>query len=444
MSRSINRHLLLLAFLLAAANFAAAQAPFLRVSVAPAKAIVGQPVRVTVDVLVPNFFTGAPDFPQFELENAIVVLSEETPQHINLTSNGVFFAGIRRSYTLYPEQAGTFSLPPASIRVPYAAHPPETAEATLTLPPRQFEAAIPPQAQGLDYFLPTTALHLTQKWNTSFNGLKAGDTLERTITITTARMQAMFIPPLPLDAPDGIRIYPQNPSVEDQKTDRGEFLQGRRVQRATYLIEKQGEYKLPAIEIRWWDLSANKLRTSALPPITITAAANPGYEVEIPPEAAPVAPVPKKPGFWHRYRNWFYALLPVALLLSIIAWLCVRYAGQLTRYWRARNAARENSERAIFRRLREACQENRAHDAYQYFLQWLTRARPEQTVQQFLDQSDDPNLTIEFQNLTASLYSDPALSWSGERLLKTLKRHRYSAAALRSYKRLPALNPTGR
>jgi hypothetical protein len=68
-------------------------------------------------------------------------------------------------------------------------------------------------------------------------------------------MQAMLIPPLPFEAPDGIRIYPEEPAVQDQKTDRGDFVFGRRIQSAKYLIQKEGDYALPAIELKWWNLT---------------------------------------------------------------------------------------------------------------------------------------------------------------------------------------------
>jgi len=433
----------LIVFVLAGAEFALGQAPFLRVNIAPANSIVGQPVRVTVDVLVPNFFTGAPEFPQFELNNAIVVLSEGDAEHINATEHGVSYAGIRRKYTIYPEQSGDFTLPPAEIRVRYAVHPPQSAEATLRLPPRSFKATIPVQAQGLDYFLPTTALRLTQKWNTTFKDLKAGDSFERTITVTTVRMQAMFIPPISLDAPDGIRVYTQNPSVEDMKTDRGEFLQGRRVQRATYLIEKQGQYSLPAIELRWWDLAAGKIRSATLAPVNITAAPNPDYVAEIPPEATAAAVSTKKTKPWNLYKRWIYGLLAVSAVFSVGLWVVRRYAKPFLARWHSYRKASLDSEAACFRRLSHACRESRGADAYRYLLSWLAKSGHTTSLDDFLKNSRDPDLNAQISNLTELLFSDSQERvWSGHRLLAALKRHRKMVLPHpSSLSELPALNP---
>jgi hypothetical protein len=51
-------------------------------------------------------------------------------------------------------------------------------------------------------------------------------------------MQGMLIPHLPLDAPSGIRVYPGEPAVQDEKTERGDFVYGRRTQSAKYFLSQ--------------------------------------------------------------------------------------------------------------------------------------------------------------------------------------------------------------
>jgi|SRR5271156_5094197 len=105
---------------------AAAQTPVVRALLDPANGIlVGQPVRLTVSVFVPNYFTGSPEFPEFEIDNAIVVLPQDRPQNSNEQIGGVTYAGITETYTLYPQQPRDFRLPPAAITISYASAPPE-------------------------------------------------------------------------------------------------------------------------------------------------------------------------------------------------------------------------------------------------------------------------------------------------------------------------------
>ncbi len=170
---------------------AAAQSPIIRARLEPASGvIVGQPVRLVVEVLVPNYFTGSPDFPNFELENAVVVLPEETPENTNSQIDGVSYAGIRRTYILYPQQPGEFQLPPAQFVVPYASAPPKSTESASESAVSQVPCGDPRTARGLNYFLPTTSLTMQQKWESPLKNLRVGDTIERTVTVTTAKMQA--------------------------------------------------------------------------------------------------------------------------------------------------------------------------------------------------------------------------------------------------------------
>lgn len=108
---------------------------------------------------------------------------------------------------------------------------------------------------------------MQQSWSPPLKNLHAGDSIERRITVTATKMQAMLIPPLPLEAPAGLRIYPEEPVVQDQKTDRGDFVYGRRTESAKYFIQKEGDYTLPAIQLKWWNLSTNRLVTTVLPEI---------------------------------------------------------------------------------------------------------------------------------------------------------------------------------
>lgn len=395
-----------------------AQRPIVRAHLEPAKGVmVGQPVHLIITVLVPNFFTGAVDLPEFELENAIIVMPQDRTEHSSEQVGGVTYAGITQTYTIYPQQPGEFRLPPAQITVPYAENPPKTTVAHLSLPSLVFDADVPAAAKGLDYFLPTTSLTVQQRWSSPLKGLRAGDTIERTVVVTAARTQAMLIPPLPFAAPDGIRVYPEQPDVHDQKTDRGDFVYGRRTQSAKYLIEKPGDYMLPAVQLKWWNITAGRMATASLPAVHFTATANPGYVPELPPEAeATPAAAPLHVSFWSRYKIWFTLIAPVVLGLLAFAWLCWRYLPPLLRQLKRWNKRRQHSEPAYFRRLERACRDHHAMETYTALLSWLQVAHPGTSLEDFLRQAPDPRLRAEVERLGESLFgSQTAGEWRGLR-----------------------------
>lgn len=423
------------------------QTPIVRAKLEPSRSIlVGQPVRLVVSIFVPNYFAGAPDFPEFEIENAIVVLPQDRPQNSNEQIGGVTYASITETYVIYPQQPGDFKLPAAQISVPYAIAPPKTATAHVSLPALNFHADVPPAAKSLDYFLPTTSLTIQQKWSAPLKNLRAGDSVERTITVTATKMQAMLIPPLPLETPEGIRIYEEEPIVEDQKTDRGEFVYGRRTQSAKYFIRKEGDYTLPAVELKWWNLSTNRLVTATLPAIRFTAAANPDYVAELPPEQEPV-PVKqlKHVSLWSKYKFLIRVAAPCFVAFIFLLWMAWHYLPRIYRRLQAWHCKREHSEPAYFRDLQFSCRRSHAMQAYDRFLKWLTLAHPGMPVHEFLRQADDPVLSSEISDLSASLYAKNNQSshqWNGERMAHHLRQHR-KVQNIRRMKRqfLPKLNP---
>ena len=90
--------------------------PIIRAQVVTQQPIVaGQQIQIQVDVLAPNFFLSPPQFPLFDLPNAVVTLSDARAQNMTETVDGETYAGIRRIYLVTPQLAGTFTLPPARI-----------------------------------------------------------------------------------------------------------------------------------------------------------------------------------------------------------------------------------------------------------------------------------------------------------------------------------------
>jgi hypothetical protein len=436
--------LFLFLFLAGSIIVSPSQTPVIRARLIPAKGIiVGQPIHLTVEVLVPNFFTGSPSFPTFELKNAIVVLSEDTPANTNEQINGQIYAGIRQTYFIYPQQAGDFQLPPVRLTIPYARVPPKTTQALLTLPQLAFHAEIPAAAAGLSYFLPTTKLTMQQRWDSPLENLRVGDTIERTITITATRMQGMLIPPLPLEASSGIRIYPGEPKVQDQKTDRGEFISGSRTEFTKYFIQKEGDYTLPAIELKWWSLSSNKLVTTAIPAVHFTAASNPGYVEELPPEREITAKTQPKPSsLWSRYRG-ILITAPILLSAFVILWLAYRYLYRLGRFLKKRYQRHLHSESAYFNNLIRSCRRNHPQETYQWLLNWLEISGSKRTLNYFLEEIEDEQLTQQINALAETLFTKtPLKTWDGAIMASRLRKHRkLDSSQQRQRIQLPSLNP---
>ena len=425
---------------------AAAQSPVVEARLEPSHGIlVGQPVRLVVTVYVPNYFTGSPNFPEFEIENAIVVSPQDRPTNSNKQIGSVRYAGITETYVIYPQQAGDFHLPIEQLTVPYALAPPNSTVAHVPLPALAFHADIPAAARDLDYFLPTTALTMQQKWSSPIKNLRVGDTIERSVTVTATKMQSMLIPPLPLDAPSGIRVYPEEPIIHDQKTDRGDFVYGRRVQTAKYVIQKEGDYTLPPIELKWWNLSSHRLVTASLPAVHFTATANTNYVTELPPELepAPIAPTRHR-SFWKQYRSRILITSLCCIAAALLVAMIWHWLPRARRRLQARQERRRHSEATYFHNLQRACNQNDASSSYVWLLKWIAVAYPGVSLQQALQRAANPVLTSDTDVLGESLFGQRSRdsSWNGKRFAALLKeQRRHHKAHLSKHEYLGELNP---
>lgn len=436
------RRCLFLLLLLVAVRVGAQSEPVIRAKLVPASnAIVGEPIRLEVEVLVPNFFTGAPEFPPFEIDGAIVTLSDDRPEHFNEQFNRSTYAGIRRFYLIYAEQPGAFTIPSVLITVPYAANPPETTTAKLLLPQLHFSAAIPPEARDLDYFLPTSRLTMAQQWSGPLDKVRVGDSLSRTIIVTAQKTKAMLIPPLPLVAPDGVRVYARQPGVQDETSQTGAFTRGIRTERATYLFTHAGDYVLPEIEISWWNLSTQRIAKSKLPATQIHVSNDNAYVSEVPPAPEPTAPAQQIRPRWRGFLpvvGWGLAALAVFVGL---AWFLLHWWPRLRSYFQSRAVRSRESEAGHWRCLKRALARNDAPQSYALLLAWLRCTGL--SLDRFQRRAADPQLDREIKALSQTLFQQESRSnWSGQSLLKCLIRNRQSLVVSASKPhRLPALNP---
>jgi hypothetical protein len=316
--------------------------------------------------------------------------------------------------------------------------------AHLRLPALVFEAEIPQQAADLDYILPTTSLRVTQRFDKQIKGLKAGDSFTRTITIEAANIRAMLIPPTNFAAPAGLGVYAKEPVVDDVKTNRGEFVGGKRIDSATYLIRKEGQYELPAVQIEWWNLRKHSVEIAKLPEIQFSAEPNPGAAPELAPEAEPLAPNQRDKNSVHRpyLRRVEQAVIVLAMISSLL-FLWLRFGGRTLQWWKERRHQQADSEAAFFANLRRAGRKGDARKTYALLLSWLNRLRPGVSLDDFLADEKDHQLSHQAELLARELYgrAGPGV-WSGPQMTEELGRVRTRVQEQRSRKSaLPLLNP---
>jgi hypothetical protein len=328
-------------------------------------------------------------------------------------------------------------VPPIEIEVVFALPDAKPSDPVMLVGPElRFEARVPPEASGLGYFIAARDFTLEQKVEPGAEGLRVGDALTRTVTLRATDASSMMLPITPFPAVDGLAVYPDPTRARDAGGERGEARQATRVDEATYLLETEGSYTLPAIERSWWDVSAGRLVEASVPPVSFTVAPNPDLAGEIalpeePEEAAAVVSVEDEPPQW--WRRW--EVLAGLAILALLTWLAGRVGPTLRARREDAARRRRESEAAYFERLVAACRNHDAPRAMQALLAWVDRVTPEDlspTVGRLLDERGDAALIQAVRALERTLYgSDDATSWRGDALARALEGLRGTRAATR-------------
>lgn len=301
-------------------------------------ALVGGTLSLQVDLLVDTWFSDAPQLPKLNLAGAVVSEPGGEAVHLNEQIDGKPFFGLRFSYQIIPQQAGSFAIPPLDIRVtPGQGKGP----VMVRSPPQRFIARQPAGAgEGDAQRLVARQVTFTQTLKRSHEPLRVGDSIERHLHVEATGAQAMLIPPPGFVEISGLQRYVRPPSVRPLSDGRGGVSGGLRDDAVTYVVNEAGHYRLPAIELHWWDAASGEARTVSVPAVEIESAAAAGYQ-------APFSITEDLRELGRRTQvhiagHWLL-LLGALLLVGGAACLWLRWGTTLRGAWKRRQQARQRA-----------------------------------------------------------------------------------------------------
>ena len=109
--------------------------PFARARLDPGPRVtVGQPLRITVEVLVPSYFTGGPRFPALDVRDALTVFEDRGSNFTERVGRQTF-AAQRRAFVVYPQRPGSYRIETIPVTVPYFDDTEGRTTATVSPPP---------------------------------------------------------------------------------------------------------------------------------------------------------------------------------------------------------------------------------------------------------------------------------------------------------------------
>lgn len=333
---------------------------------------------------------------------------------------GVRHGVIELQYAIYPQRSGELVIPGQTFSATlvdrsrnddFLPFGPRAGKVSRVKSP---DIPLRVKAKPADYpadapWLPARALGLAETWNPQPEQSQVGDSLTRRLILKVDGLSSAQLPPLPATQVEGLRRYPDQPQLSDQKSESG--VVGTREEREALVPSRSGDIALPALEVVWWNTQSDSLERTTLAARTLQVAENPQLQGEDSPTAnLPVAQPQEMPELW----PWQLAcaLLGLSTLLGFALW------------WRARSqpaiqraAQAGPSPRTLLDDLKRACQAGDAQ-ATRYALDAWARQQPETLADmaaRYVPLSDA------LDGLNGALYSEIGQQWQGDELWKAIR-----------------------
>lgn len=381
-----------------------------------------------------------------------VVESLGKQQEYNRFRDGQRYRVVERRYAIYPQNPGELVLDPIHFdgqsrnsngQLIFLRDSAQLFEVPVKAQPDQFSGAV---------WLPASELTLTENGLSGLSEVTVGQSMTQTVEVTAEGLPAAALPPLELDASNGLRSYPEQPVTSTDIRD--DTLIGRLTQTTALVGVSPGQITLPEIRIPWWDTREDRERVAVIPQrtLTITPAAGaqaPPVPIEPPEQPAqdvdvtPVVQNPEvqTPGLW----PWATGFLALGWVITLLLW----QRQQRRRRPPTARANRNEEEKDLFDALSVAA--GRGHpDTLDLLPRWMSSRHPGHTftsASDVLKQADDPALKTELTRLQARLFgAGPASSteeWDGHILKERLRHLRDKDTRHRATDELPPLYPEG-
>ncbi len=393
---------------------------FLEAELSPQSAYVQAQLVYTVRLLRSvNLRSGSLSEPEISGVDAIVEKLGED-RSFEATRNGAAYAVVERSYAIFPQHSGTLSIEPTIFQGQIVTRSSrflldeEMQIKRLISKPFSIEVKPKPATAAMPW-LPARALRLQEEWAETPPQFKVGEPVTRTLTLAADGITAAQLPALTDSLPDGLKQYPDQPLLHDDKRSTGVF--GMRQEKIAIMPSRPGRYELPAIEVPWWNIETGKQEVARIPARSIEVAAAsdaapapaPLSSMPVdttPAEASPSGMAPTTAGFW----PWLSGALALGWLLSGLLW------------WRQRHPTpvllAPRRPGGDFNAVKKACRQNDAQGCKTALLGWAQHRWPHDppTSLGAIGARVDAEFASAIATLNRTLYAREDSHWQGEPL----------------------------
>lgn len=240
--------------------------------------VVGQEVRLVVEVATRRWFAGGTQIRHPEVANLVILQRDNFATNLSRQESGQTWVVQQWRLELYPQAAGMFRIPSLQLELAVNDASAGIVRGQLMSEALQFSAAVPGLMSTTSHWLAAPQFSVEQNFDRELAGLQPGDALTRTITLEAIELNSMMLPAFEEAPQPGLASYPSNPRLQD-RSNRGAAA-ARRIEEISYVIEKAGQYQLPEKNYYWWNTATQSAEIATLAAITIDAGVAPSTKAE--------------------------------------------------------------------------------------------------------------------------------------------------------------------
>ncbi len=240
------------------------------------RAYVGEPVKLSIFVYTPTWFTRGVNPGNIKIEGAFTVFFRTVSQSKQIDGNT--YAGVEMIYNVFPYESNDIIIPSLDLEVetPDPGGYKGVKKAIKTKEKKIDIISIPAETNP-DTWLVADNVDVKENWIGNLQNLKVGDVIERKISINAIRTVAELLPPVIWDSIPGVSSYPNRAEVSSNKT-RTEITATRN-ESIRYLFESEGVITMPEIIISWYNPQQKKFYKRTLKSKELSIAPNPNLGI---------------------------------------------------------------------------------------------------------------------------------------------------------------------
>ncbi len=342
---------------------------FATVNVWPKSVYPKQPIKVTISVFSSTWFAEPLEFQNLVIQNCFIVPYTRTVPSIQYIKKKKY-AALTFYYLVFPYAEGELLIPSLTIN---ASIPPEGdykgVPIALKTKAIRFNVKSIPDNINPDQWFVANGVWISEKWSKPLDNLKVGDVVERTIVVKATGTLPGFIPDLQIEEQDFLSLYLKDPEFDEKRKEK--TVVGTRSQTFIYLFEKEGAYKIPAVEVSWWNSLAGKMYSKQLSEKELSINANPDLGILTSIKDSLNVDIGEE-NIEASHKSLFTKkriIIAIFLLggLALFIWFIILIVKRIIGWF----AIRKNCEKRIFERLIKEIKTGKSTQQHRLFYEWL-------------------------------------------------------------------------